>query len=297
MAAIDEATRPMPSARRSQLSDDDDDNDAVKAVQRTLNQTTSGIFIDTGKKVALTTQRKIPMPKIFRTKSSDSNTNGGFPVADPSTAKWACAQCRYENVEDGNHVCCLCGSSRSESTAVSIRTTNSMAHAPPAQISSPVVALLPAQIPSPVEVPILPMNPFDAIIDNQANPALTNTNEAPKIRQRHSFDDSWFTQAPVVRSRVNSTDSHSLPDEITPTEPRKPPRRRNKSTEQNPLPMFQSPDYLPPLQVTTRLNGNGGPTSSMSKPTRTGKDGTASFCDPYPIPLSHNISFSFLSRK
>ena len=173
-----------------------------------------------------------------------------------------------------------------------------MTHAPPAQISSPVVDLPPAQILSSVVVPIFPMNPFDAINDNsfgQANTGSTITNETRKMQQRHSFDDSWFTPAPVVRPRVNSTDSHSLPDEIPPAaaEPKKPPRRRNKSAEPNPLPMFQSPDYLPPLQVTTRLNGNGGPTSSMSKPTRTGKDGRASFVIPSHASVSQYLIFRY----
>jgi hypothetical protein len=37
------------------------------------------------------------------------------------------------------------------------------------------------------------------------------------------------------------------------------------------VPMFQSPDYLPPMQVTTRLNGRGAPpTSTMSQSTRSG---------------------------
>lgn len=243
MAATTELTRQLPSTRSSELSEEDETADAVA---RTLHQTTSGIFIDTGKKVALTTQRKIPMPKIFRTKSSDN-----------IAAKWTCDQCRYDNVEDGNPICFLCGAVHAQSAA-----TNAVVH-PPAHVSSASM--------------IVPINPFDEIImENSFNKlqtdACTKTEQTPKMRRGHSFDDSWFTQTSRPRSHSSDDDSHSLPgdDEILPA--KKPPRRRIKSAE-NPLPMFQSPDDLPPLPIimTTRLNGNGASISTRSKPTRNGK--------------------------
>ncbi|GAX11326.1 hypothetical protein FisN_15Lh256 [Fistulifera solaris] len=259
MAARDEGAHRLSSlaGQRPQLAEEEEEDDTAQIVARTLDQTTSGIFIDTGKKVALTTQRKVPLPKIFRTKSSDSqNTNGLLTKADRSTSKWSCTQCRYENnVEDGNPVCCLCGSSRTASLI--IRPTTE--HSTPPQIT-----------PFATESPIVPINPFDEHIDDDSSsPRIP----APERRRGHSLDDSWFARAPITRT--NSTDSHSLPNEITP--PKKPPRRRHNhpaTTEDNPkkVPMFQSPDYLPPIQVTTRLNGRGGPpTNTMSQSTRSAR--------------------------